>query len=73
MKIPLSYSDQPPPEMPGENLLAVTTPHSLNPPKPLDRGAEGALEPPIGSPRKVAVLLQGGNVLPLVAGSGPNS
>ena len=73
MKIPLSYSNQPPPEMSGENLLAVLTPRSLNAPKPLERPAEDALEPPIGSPRKVAVLLQGGDVLPLVAGSGPNS
>ena len=73
MKIPLSYSDQPPPEMPGENLLAVLTPRSLNPPKPLEHLAEDALETPIGSPRKVAVLLQGDDVLPLLAGRGPNS
>jgi len=73
MKIPFSYSDQPPPEVPGENLLAVLTPLFLEPPKPLAHLAEDALDTPIGSPRKVAVLLQGDDVLPLLAGRGPNS
>jgi len=51
MRIPFSYPDVPPLEVPDANLLAILEPQAIEPPKPVQDLVEEALDNPIGAPR----------------------
>jgi len=66
MKIPFSYPDVPPLEVPEANLLAVLEPRAVEPPEQLEVRVEEALDHPIGSTRLEELVFPSSRVLILV-------
>lgn len=66
MRIPFSYPDVPPLEIPDKNLLAILEPRAVEPAKPLDGLVEEALDHPFGCGRVEEVVSPSTRVLILV-------
>ncbi len=49
MRIPFSYPDVPPVEVPDANLTAILSPREVDPPRPIEALVEDALDHPIAS------------------------
>jgi nickel-dependent lactate racemase len=66
MKIPFSYSDVAPLEIPDANLMAILEPRAVEPSKPVSESVEEALDHPIGSPAIEDLVTPSSRVLFLV-------
>src|SRR6059058_3896805 len=66
MRIPLSYADVPPFEIPDSNVLACLEPSAIEPSRPVAELVEEALDHPIGSTPVEDFVSAGTRVLVLV-------
>ena len=66
MKIPFSYPNIVPLDIPDANLLAILEPRTIEPTRPIEELVEEALDHPIDSPKNVEIVSPTSQVLILV-------